>query len=201
MNFIFVSLTNSKNMNFIFVSLKNLKKHGISFYHPLTWKVRFNGGYMVHRSPARTLLFQRVRLCLWWLYQTWKSLRLLGIHRKKLRGARACRSRRWSLYLPKRCGPKSQKVSALCVMFFEFFKLAKNEIHVFWVFFSLRKMKIIHVFWGFLKLAKNETHVFWGFLSLHKIVRNTLEILLKFGWFSSSLSEWMRYVLQFNWLF
>jgi len=43
--------------------------------------------------------------------------------------------------------------------FFRFFKLAKNEIHVFLGFLSLQKNEI-HVFFRFFKLAKNEIHVF-----------------------------------------
>ena len=46
-------------------------------------------------------------------------------------------------------------------MFFEVFKLAKTEIHVFQGFLSLQKNEI-HVFEVF-KLAKTEIHVFRGF--------------------------------------
>ena len=47
------------------------------------------------------------------------------------------------------------------------FTLAKNEIHVFWGFWSLEKWN--SCFLRFFELARNEIHVFWGFWNLQKM--------------------------------
>ena len=52
-----------------------------------------------------------------------------------------------------------------------------------------------------INLSKTNVNSSKSLINLHEIVRNTLQILLKLGWFSSILSKWMRYALQFNWLF
>ena len=51
--------------------------------------------------------------------------------------------------------------------FLSFFKLAKNQIHVF-EFFKLAK-NYIHIFFSFFKLAKNSIHVFSTFLAFKKL--------------------------------
>ena len=51
-------------------------------------------------------------------------------------------------------GGERSRIRSLTSNVLRSFKLAKNEIHVFWVF---------------LRLQKNEIHVFWSFLSLQKI--------------------------------